>query len=560
MESKPISVVPVEFRFTRGSYLRSDKLFCYFHIPNLSECQPETGDWIGIYKVGWTSYKEFIVRRFITLESIEKCRVSKLDYGTLCFEPCELPKELGCSYQFVYVTKGNVVRGTSKPFVFETIPSCHVKDELFYPSLVDMLLGQERFMDEMMIPKRSESCLETDYEILRRPEIMDKYHRFVPKTVCESVVKPTEYIHDDISTLIQKCLTMKPIAEDRDKEYKRVQELLTENIKLRLSLDCKNEEIVELKREKEELVMCNTDLLSKLGICESEIHKVTIEREQCISKVMEVLRVMFEGYPSHFDKIINAERKLDMLERERECLLEKMAEIKTKESLLPFFEGIECGKHYEVPSWTERTECGVTGTVKCEQVPKTFCGDVHTEVIKKQIVPTVPVTTKVTEVCPKIEKPTVCIKKIDEPVKVKSIGEHINEYIAKTINKPVETIVKPCEKVKYGEIPRTLIKDVKPVECKVSVPECKVTVPECKVTFPERKVGVEHERILKEHKPRLWKEWLLEECRPMTRTEDTFKMPCSPSMEHIICPVCGVAVSKESHYEFELHVNSHFTD
>lgn len=98
-----------------------------------------------------------------------------------------------------------------------------------------------------------------------------------------------------------------------------------------MSLDCKNEEIVELRREKEELVMCNTDLLSKLNVCECEIEKVTVERETCINRVMDVLRVMFEGYPSHFDKIINAERKLDMLEREREFLMEKMAEIKTKE-------------------------------------------------------------------------------------------------------------------------------------------------------------------------------------------------------------------------------------
>lgn len=225
--------------------------------------------------------------------------------------------------------------------------------------------------------------------------------------------------------------------------------------------------------------------------------------------------------------------------------------------MLPFFEGIEGGKHYtgiEVPSWTEKSHCGVTGSVKCEEKPKTVCGQVQTELKSKTVVPTVPVSTKVPEVCSKIEKPIVSIKKVEEPVKVKSIGEHINEYIAKTINKPVETIAKPCESVKVGETHKTLVKDVKPVECKVAMPERKVTM-------PEWKYGMEHERIMKEQKPRLWREWLMEEYKPTVRSsEETIKITSSPSMEHIICPVCGIAVGKESTYEFELHVNSHFTD
>lgn len=49
---------------------------------------------------------------------------------------------------------------------------------------------------------------------------------WVPKT-CKTVeqgVKPTEMcMEEDIASLLQKCLTMKPVCEDREKEYKRVQ-------------------------------------------------------------------------------------------------------------------------------------------------------------------------------------------------------------------------------------------------------------------------------------------------------------------------------------------------
>jgi hypothetical protein len=170
MESKhtTVATVPVEFRFTRGSYLISDKLFCYFHIPNLAECHPESGDWVGIFKVGWASLKDFIVRKYVTLECVDKCRVSKLAYGTMMFDTCELPKELGCSYQFVYVCQSGVMRGLSKPFVFENMPSYLCKDDIFtYPDTI-----YQNVIDELMTARRSPACSDNDFEIIGRPESM----------------------------------------------------------------------------------------------------------------------------------------------------------------------------------------------------------------------------------------------------------------------------------------------------------------------------------------------------------------------------------------------------
>jgi hypothetical protein len=171
------------------------------------------------------------------------------------------------------------------------------------------------------------------------------------------------------------------------------------------------------------------------------------------------------------------------------------------------------------------------------------------------------------EMCHTIEQPIVC-KKVEEPVKVKSIGEHINDYIAmniekpmvdiakscetvtkrcETVMKPCETVMKPCETItKCIDTKTPMIKHTKPVGCHIEMPE------ECKYVF-------EREDMPMSQKP-FWQQWFLEECKPLGACEDTSKMTSSPSMEHIICPMCGIAVTKESTYEFELHVNSHFTD
>lgn len=87
MESKNlISNNNIEFRFIRNSYPLNEKLFCYFHIPSVGTNQPEVGDWIGIFKVGWKSLKEFKIRKLIQSEILDvHCRAN-IDYGHVVFE------------------------------------------------------------------------------------------------------------------------------------------------------------------------------------------------------------------------------------------------------------------------------------------------------------------------------------------------------------------------------------------------------------------------------------------------------------------------------------------
>jgi hypothetical protein len=154
----------IEFKFIRNQYPLSEKLFCYFQSSNVSQWQPECGDWVGLVKVnyififykiyrktnnlsfffnqkaGFNNLKECKIRKMIQNEWLESRKKVNVDYSHVVFErkpinfikkikkfnifsqiENELTTELDGIYQFVYVTKNDLVRGVSKPFQFERV-------------------------------------------------------------------------------------------------------------------------------------------------------------------------------------------------------------------------------------------------------------------------------------------------------------------------------------------------------------------------------------------------------------------------------------------------------
>jgi len=105
----------VEFQFIRNTYPLEEKLTCYFCVPVTGTCKPKTGDWIGIYKVGWTGVEEYTCRKMInTTEHFNY----ENGCGQVIFECHQLPKNVEGLYQFVYIKNGEMIFGISKPFTF----------------------------------------------------------------------------------------------------------------------------------------------------------------------------------------------------------------------------------------------------------------------------------------------------------------------------------------------------------------------------------------------------------------------------------------------------------
>jgi len=120
----------VQFQGIKTVYPIGERINCFFAIPEVY--QPECGDWIGIYPVGWNSIvRDCIVRQMVPVEQFN-CGVQQCCQVVFDSIPTIA---VGQHYQFVYVTNSGecTILGTSMPFRFTNEPLPTVYGGESYP-------------------------------------------------------------------------------------------------------------------------------------------------------------------------------------------------------------------------------------------------------------------------------------------------------------------------------------------------------------------------------------------------------------------------------------------
>ena len=108
------------------------------------ELKRSTRDWVGLFKVGWTSSRDYYTFEWAPLGSNEKLN------GEVTFAGRRLPPEDNHFYQFCYVTSDGRVRGASPPFQFLSVSLARVDDL----ELVE--IGEESLMILQPIKKKED--------------------------------------------------------------------------------------------------------------------------------------------------------------------------------------------------------------------------------------------------------------------------------------------------------------------------------------------------------------------------------------------------------------------
>jgi hypothetical protein len=54
-----------EFQAVRNTYPSGESLYCHVRFDALSACQPEAGDWIGIFKAGWIDLRDYASKKIV---------------------------------------------------------------------------------------------------------------------------------------------------------------------------------------------------------------------------------------------------------------------------------------------------------------------------------------------------------------------------------------------------------------------------------------------------------------------------------------------------------------
>lgn len=108
------------------------------------ELKRSTRDWVGLFKVGWTSSRDYYTFEWAPALADEHLM------GEVTFAGRRLPPEDNHFYQFCYVTSDGRVRGASPPFQFLAVSLARVDDL----ELVEV--GEESLMILQPIKKKED--------------------------------------------------------------------------------------------------------------------------------------------------------------------------------------------------------------------------------------------------------------------------------------------------------------------------------------------------------------------------------------------------------------------
>lgn len=109
----------VIFQNVAKAYLPSAPIDCHYTLTQY--IQPHHKDWVGIFKVGWSTARDYYT--FLWSPMPEKYVLESTCDCVLTFQGYYLPNDDGEFYQFCYVTHKGEIRGASTPFQFRTSSS-----------------------------------------------------------------------------------------------------------------------------------------------------------------------------------------------------------------------------------------------------------------------------------------------------------------------------------------------------------------------------------------------------------------------------------------------------
>ncbi|XP_074431019.1 tax1-binding protein 1 isoform X2 [Larus michahellis] len=258
----------VIFQNVAKSYLPNTHLECHYTLTQF--IHPHQKDWVGIFKVGWSTARDYYTFLWSPLPEnyVEGSTVNCV----LTFQGYYLPNDDGEFYQFCYVTHKGEIRGASTPFQFRT--SSPVEE---------LLTMEDEGNSDMLVVTTKAGLLEFKIEkIIKEKEELLK--------VTSVLEKETAQLRDQVERL----------EKELNHEKQRCDQLQTEQKNGVQASEALKTEVDDLKKKHDEaaskVLQLEEDIMTvtqkaiaketELDSLKDKLKKVTLEKEQleCVLK------------------------------------------------------------------------------------------------------------------------------------------------------------------------------------------------------------------------------------------------------------------------------------
>jgi len=277
-----LEVSAIKFNDVLECYPPDRDVECRYTIK--SSVKPSSRDWIGLFKVGWQSSRDYYTYEWSPMPSILDGDQGTPVANRVVFRVRYLPKNDDEFYQFCYVTYAGDVKGASAPFQIKTKPI--EQEELECCEIEDDELGTS-----IMVVKNKTAILE------------DSLARALEEKA--ALKASNEMAHADLANANDKVME----SEYRKAELTAaLQESEKKASNLEQALAQKDQALEEEQRKRRNLESANSDLKTTLENLNRRVDEVMMKLEQ------ECVQISQQN-----------EKNMEKFETERKQCLENMA-------------------------------------------------------------------------------------------------------------------------------------------------------------------------------------------------------------------------------------------
>uniref|UniRef100_A0A8C5HTF6 Calcium-binding and coiled-coil domain-containing protein 2-like n=1 Tax=Gouania willdenowi TaxID=441366 RepID=A0A8C5HTF6_GOUWI len=284
----------VTFTSIPQSYQCSAPITCSYTYCSAS-FQPSTRDWVGLFKVGWSSTKDY--HTFVWAEPSQDASAQSAIRQAV-FKEYYLPKDDGDFYQFCYVDASGLVRGLSSPFHFSSA------EDLSFQIISE---------DNMMVLTTQTECNELQAELAhlreenqtlgntlrkREQEISDMKEEKedvltqmgMLQSSLQEKLQENQHLKEDMESQTQKERSTQSLNSDKSEDrYSRsvmkINQLKEERSQLKEALSSQSEEITRLRAKSRDAERELSRARDSLQLLDVDLQTSDKEKERLAAQV-----------------------------------------------------------------------------------------------------------------------------------------------------------------------------------------------------------------------------------------------------------------------------------
>ncbi|KAJ8004788.1 hypothetical protein DPEC_G00139950 [Dallia pectoralis] len=252
----------VIFQNVGKSYLPHAALECHYTLTQF--IKPHQKDWVGIFKVGWSSARDYYT--FLWCPVPENYTEGTATHRSLVFQGYYVPNDDGEFYQFCYVTHKGEIRGASTPFQFRAQN----------PPEDDLLTVEDECNSDILVVTTRTGYLEQKMEEAQK--------------VKEELIRTMSLLQNEKDLLEEE---KESLHKEYEQEKEKCAQLQRENQEVQVTCQALQGEREEVKRRLEEasarVVQLEEDLMgvtqkgllkeTELDSLKDRLKKLTVEKD-----------------------------------------------------------------------------------------------------------------------------------------------------------------------------------------------------------------------------------------------------------------------------------------